>query len=79
MISIEVYSAKWCNGCVALEKVLEGQEYNKIDVEENIEMSARYGIRNLPSTLFKKDGEIKAKHVGLMTVEQFIEYKNLCL
>jgi len=79
MIEIDVYGAKWCNACNALEKVLEGQDYTKIDVEENIEMSARYGIRNLPSTLFKKDGEIKAKHVGLMTVEQFIEYKNLCL
>jgi len=78
MIEIDVYGAKWCNACTALEKVLEGQDYTKIDVEENIEMSARYGIRNLPSTLFKKDGEIKAKHVGLMTVEQFLNYKELC-
>lgn len=79
MISIDVYGAKWCVNCSTLEKVLEGQEYTKIDVEENIEMSAKFGIKNLPTTLFKKDGEIKAKHVGLMTVEQFLEYKNLCL
>lgn len=78
MVEIDVYGAKWCNARTALKKVLEGQDYTKIDVEENIEMSARYGIRNLPSTLFKKDGEIKAKHVGLMTVEQFINYKELC-
>lgn len=79
MIEIITFSAEWCNNCSVLHKVLEGQDYTKIDVEENVEMSARYGIMNLPSTLFKKDGEIKAKHVGLMTVEQFLEYKNLCL
>lgn len=78
MIEIITFSAEWCSNCSVLHKVLEDQEYTKIDVEENIEISAKFGIKNLPTTLFKKDGEIKAKHVGLMTVEQFLNYKDLC-
>lgn len=77
MTEIIKFGAEWCGSCTTLDKVLERQEYTKIDVEDNIEMSANYGIRNLPTTLFKKDGVIVAKHVGLMTLEQFLDYKNL--
>lgn len=79
MIEIIKFYGDWCQPCKQLDKILEGQEYTKIDVEDNIELSAKMGIKQLPTMLFKKDGEIKAKHVGLMTLEQFLEYKNLCL
>lgn len=78
MIEILKFSADFCAPCKQLDKILEGQEYTKIDVEDNIELSASFGIRQLPTTLFKKDGEIRAKHTGLMTVEQFLNYKELC-
>lgn len=77
MIEILKFSADWCAPCKQLDKILGGEEYIKIDVEDNIELSAKMGIKQLPTTIFKKDGEIKAKHVGIMTLEQFLNYKDL--
>jgi thioredoxin 1 len=46
------------------------QEYDgkitvgKCDVEENDELAAEFGIRNIPTIIFMKDGEIVDKLVG---------------
>ena len=48
-----------------------GNEYSdgalvaKIDADENPELTAKYGIRNIPTILYIKDGEIVDKHVGV--------------
>ena len=36
----------------------------KVNVDHNPEVSAKYGIRNIPTVLFFKDGEIVDKQVG---------------
>ena len=38
----------------------------KCDVEEDEELSMRFGVRNIPTVLFIKDGEVKDKVVGLV-------------
>jgi thioredoxin 1 len=37
----------------------------KVDVDSNPNISARYGIRNIPTLLVFKNGEIVDKHVGV--------------
>jgi thioredoxin 1 len=39
----------------------------KCDVEENDDLAAEYGIRNIPTILFFKDGEVVDKMVGAQT------------
>ena len=39
----------------------------KVNVDENPEISMKYGVRSIPTILFIKDGEVVDKHVGTAT------------
>ncbi len=64
--------ATWCGPCKALVPVVEevAAEYEgkavvaKCNVDEAADAPMEYGIRNIPTLLFFKDGELKAKLVG---------------
>ena len=51
-----------------LAKEYEGKaNIGKVDVDENDDITARYGIRNIPTILFFKNGELVDKQVGAAT------------
>lgn len=64
--------AEWCGPCRVIAPIVEelATEYNgkanigKVNVDENPEISAKYGIRNIPTVLFIKGGEVVDKQVG---------------
>lgn len=64
--------ATWCGPCRKVAPVIEelAEQYadqvivGKVDVEENDEISFKYGIRNIPTVLFIKDGQVVDKIVG---------------
>ena len=64
--------ATWCGPCKKIAPVIEelAEQYadqvivGKVDVEENDEISFKYGIRNIPTVLFIKDGQVVDKIVG---------------
>lgn len=64
--------ATWCGPCrmvspiiSELAEVYEGKVViGKCDVEENEDLAAEYGIRNIPTILFFKGGEVVNKLVG---------------
>lgn len=66
--------AQWCGPCKALaptidelSKAYEGKVLiGKVDVDENPELTEKFGIRNIPTILFFKDGEQVDKAVGAM-------------
>ena len=66
--------ATWCGPCKRLAPAIEAlaEEYHdqaiigKCDVEEDEELSMRFGVRNIPTVLFITDGEVKAPAVGLV-------------
>lgn len=65
--------ATWCGPCKMIAPILDeiAQEKNgavkiaKVDVDSNQALSARFGIRAIPTMLLFKDGEIKEQIVGL--------------
>ena len=73
--------ATWCGPCKkiapdieALAKQYEGQvTVGKCDVEENDELASRFGIRNVPTVLFIKNGEVVDKQVGAAAKSVFEE------
>jgi thioredoxin 1 len=64
--------AQWCGPCLAMGPVIEelSKEYDgkvivgKLDVDNNPQVSQQLGIRNLPTILFFKNGQVVDKQVG---------------
>ena len=65
--------ATWCGPCRMLGPVIEelAIEYEgrvvvgKVDVDNNQEFAAKYGVRNIPTVLVFKDGEVVGRQVGV--------------
>ena len=66
--------AEWCGPCRMLTPIIKelSTEYEgrvvvgKVDVDNNPGISHKYGIRNIPTVLFFKGGEIVDKQVGVV-------------
>ncbi len=64
--------AEWCGPCRMVGPIVEevGADYEgkvvvaKLDVDSNPGITAKYGIRNIPTILFFKNGELVDKQVG---------------
>ncbi len=64
--------APWCGPCRMVGPIIDelAAEYEgkvvigKCDVDENGDVSADFGIRNIPTVLFFKDGQLVDKQVG---------------
>ena len=64
--------AEWCGPCKMIGPLVEelANEFEgkaiigKVDVDTNPEISAKFGIRSIPTLLVFKDGEIVDKQVG---------------
>ena len=64
--------AEWCGPCRMLSPIIEemAAEYEgkavigKCDVEGADEIAAKFGVRNIPTIVFLKNGELVDKQVG---------------
>jgi thioredoxin 1 len=64
--------AEWCGPCRMVGPLVEelAKEYDgkvvigKMDVDNNVDTPNEYGIRNIPTILFFKDGQLVDKQVG---------------
>jgi thioredoxin 1 len=73
--------AEWCGPCRMvspiiddLAKAYEGRvAIGKLDVDSNSDTVNRFGVRNIPTILFFKDGEIVDKVVGAAQRSAFVE------
>ncbi len=67
--------ATWCGPCKMIAPYIEelAEEFKdtvsigKCDVDENAELPAQFGVRNIPTVLFIKDGKVMDKQVGATT------------
>ncbi|MFK7755391.1 MAG: thioredoxin [Flavobacteriales bacterium] len=64
--------AEWCGPCRMVGPIVEeiANDYDgkavigKVNVDHNKEISAKFGIRNIPTIIFLKNGELVDKSVG---------------
>ncbi|MCP4520831.1 MAG: thioredoxin [Cytophagales bacterium] len=64
--------AEWCGPCKMIGPIVDevAGEYEgkavvgKVNVDENPALAAKFGIRNIPTLLFVKNGEVVDKQVG---------------
>ena len=67
--------AEWCGPCKTLAPVLDeiANEYDgritiaKVNVDENLQIPPKYGIRGIPTMLLFKDGSVQATKVGALS------------
>lgn len=73
--------APWCGPCRMISPIVEelSSEYEgkwkvaKCNVDESSEIPLKYGIRNIPTLLFFRDGTVKDKMVGSTTKSSIIQ------
>jgi thioredoxin 1 len=73
--------AVWCSPCYLVVPTLEHliQNYKeklkvfKLNVDENMKISAKFGIRSIPTLLLFKRGEIKETIVGALPQDKIID------
>ncbi|MBR0117938.1 MAG: thioredoxin [Prevotella sp.] len=73
--------ATWCGPCKMIAPVISqlAEEYDgkivvgKCDVEENDDIAAEFGVRNIPTVLFFKGGKLVDKMVGAANKSKFDE------
>ncbi len=76
--------AEWCGPCRMVGPIIEeiSNEYKekalvvKCDVDSSPGVAAKYGIRNIPTILFFKDGKIADKQVGAVPKSNFVAKLN---
>lgn len=73
--------AEWCGPCKMMLPIIEevSAEYDgkiivaKVDVDSSPATAARFGIRNIPTILFFKNGEVVDKQVGAAPKTSLVE------
>lgn len=79
--------AEWCGPCKMMLPIVEeiSAEYEgnvtvtKVDVDSNPGTAAKFGIRNIPTILFFKDGAVVDKQVGAVPKNSLVEKINKLL
>src|SRR5215470_10154097 len=70
--------AEWCHPCRAIAPTLEelaeeskgSVSLAKVNVDDNPQLAARYGVRSIPTILFMKDGKVVDQVIGAVPKSQ---------
>ncbi|WP_026837331.1 thioredoxin [Gillisia sp. JM1] len=73
--------AAWCGPCRMVGPIIEdiSKDYDgkavvgKLDVDANQEFAAKYGVRNIPTVLIFKGGEVVGRQVGVAPKATYAE------
>ncbi len=76
------YWAEWCGPCKSIAPILEqlAREYDgrlkiaKINVDENQQVPAKFGIRGIPTLMLFKNGNLEATRVGALSKSQLTAF-----
>ncbi|MBZ0225133.1 MAG: thioredoxin TrxA [Comamonas sp.] len=76
------YWAEWCGPCKMIAPVLDevAGDYQgrlqiaKVNVDDNREVPAKFGIRGIPTLMIFKNGELAATKVGAMSKAQLTAF-----
>ena len=73
--------AAWCGPCRMVGPIIDelSEEYDgkaiigKIDIDSNQQYAAQFGVRNIPTVLVFKDGELVDRRVGVSSKNDYAE------
>ena len=76
------YWAEWCGPCQMIAPILDevSKDYDgklrvaKMNVDENRDVPAKYGIRGIPTLMLFQDGQLAATKVGALSKAQLTAF-----
>ena len=76
------YWAEWCGPCKMIAAILDevARDYAgklrvaKVNIDENQDTPARFGIRGIPTLMLFKDGNVEATKVGALSKSQLTAF-----
>ncbi len=76
------FCAEWCGPCKMIAPILDevAGAYNgklqvaKLNVDENRDVPAKFGIRGIPTLMLFKDGQLAATKVGALSKAQLTQF-----
>ena len=76
------YWAEWCGPCKMIAPILDevSKDYDgrlkvaKMNVDENRDVPAKFGIRGIPTLMLFKDGQLAATKVGALSKAQLTAF-----
>ncbi|MDT8997981.1 thioredoxin TrxA [Paucibacter sp. APW11] len=76
------YWAEWCGPCKMIAPILDEVstayadrlQITKMNVDENREIPAKFGIRGIPTLMLFKDGQLAATKVGALSKAQLTSF-----
>jgi thioredoxin 1 len=76
------YWAEWCGPCKMIAPILDdvAEQYGdkiqiaKMNVDENRDVPAKFGIRGIPTLMIFKDGQLAATKVGALSKAQLTAF-----
>ena len=77
-LTVVKYAASWCGPCRVLAPILENviKDYNdvnfgEVDIDQNIALAQKDGVRGVPMVVFYKNGKLLDKMVGLQPAQVY--------
>ena len=76
------YWAEWCGPCKMIAPILDeiSKDYEgklkiaKLNIDENAQTPARFGIRGIPTLMIFKNGNVEATKVGALSKSQLTTF-----
>ncbi len=84
MIKVLDFWAEWCGPCKFMEPMIEELEkelhgkvvFEKINVDENQEITQKHGVMSIPTYIIEKDGQEQERIVGATQKDNFLKVIN---
>ena len=81
MIKVLDLWAEWCGPCKFMEPMIEELEkefkgkveFEKINVDENQELTAKHGVMSIPTYIIEKDGQELERIIGATQKDNFVK------